>query len=948
MTLISDFMSKTDRTLLVVDGSSFLYRAYHGLPDLRSPTGAPTGALYGILNMLKRLRQMVPTAHAVCVFDAKGKTFRDDWYPEYKAHRPSMPDDLALQIPVIEEAVRALGWPVVSIAGVEADDVIGTLSVRATREGWATVMATGDKDLTQLVNDHVLWFNTMSDDVLDEAGVTAKFGVPPNRIVDYLTLVGDTVDNVPGVEKVGPKTAVKWLTEYDSLDNIVVHADQVGGKVGENLRKALDWLPMARQLVTVKCDLELEGDLGHIGAVHMGKEDKATLQRIYEQAGFKGWLKALVAEMAVAAPELEMGETGSLFDQPAVAAAATASSVDMAAMAPTTDDDESKEVIPFEVKYTIVNTHSALSKMHTALCAAPLVAFDSETTSLSPFAARVVGLSFAVDAESGWYIPLAHEGMQSMDQLPLDIVLKTMKSWFEDERAKKIGQNLKYDTHVLANHGIALRGIAHDTLLQSYVLDSHARHALDAIAVRYLHVSSLSYEDLCGKGAAQIPFAQVDIERAAKYAAEDAALCIGVHAVMYPKICADAGLKTVYETIELPTSGVLFTIERAGVLIDADELRHQSNGLGQQLLGLETQAHELAGQPFNLNSPKQIGEIFFEKLGMPVVKKTAKGAPSTDEDVLQKLAEDYPLPKAMLEYRSLSKLKSTYTDKLPLMIEPSTGRVHTHYAQTVAVTGRLSSTDPNLQNIPVRTEQGRKIRTAFVAPTGSVIMSADYSQIELRILAHLSQDPGLLSAFSNNEDVHQRTAAQIFGVELKDVSFDQRRMAKMINFGLIYGMSAFGLANNLDISRTAAQSYMDSYFMQYPAVLQFMETTKQAARENGYVSTHFGRRLYLSDINNRNQGKRQGAERAAINAPMQGTSADLIKLAMIAVRRALIERDLKSKLIMQVHDELVFEVPDDEVDLMTSLIPECMAGVADLAVPLVAEVGVGVNWELAH
>ncbi|TDR32805.1 DNA polymerase I [Hydromonas duriensis] len=944
MSLLSDFLAQTDteHTLLLVDGSSFLYRAYHGLPDLRSPSGAPTGALYGIINMLKRLRTMVPTAHALCVFDAKGKTFRDEWYPEYKANRPSMPDDLALQIPVIEAAVRALGWPVLSMEGVEADDVIGTLSVQAAGQGWVTVMATGDKDLTQLVNERVLWFNTMSDEVLDANGVTAKFGVPPQRIVDYLTLVGDTVDNVPGVEKVGPKTAVKWLTEYDSLDNLITHADKVTGKVGENLRSTLDWLPMARRLVTVKCDLQLTSEASDLGAFHIKNEDRTALRQIYEQAGFKSWLKTLLATEGEA-PALAFGESGSLFDAVNTQATTTSS----AASNPI-QETEPVAITAFKVNYTIVNTHAALSQMYTALTRASLVAFDSETTSLSPFAARIVGLSFATDAQSGWYIPLMHEGMQTVEQLPIHIVLRTLKTWFEDENAKKIGQNLKYDAHVLANHGIALRGIAHDTLLQSYVLDSHAKHALDAIAERYLRVSSVSYEDLCGKGAAQIPFAQVDIERAAQYAVEDAALCLGVHAVMYPRICADDGLKKVYEQIELPTSDVLFTMERAGVMLDVEALRQQSHHLGQQLLSLETQAHELAGQPFNLNSPKQIGEIFFEKLGMPVVKKTAKGAPSTDEDVLQKLAEDYPLPKAMLEYRSLSKLKSTYTDKLPLMVEPSTGRVHTHYAQTVAVTGRLSSNEPNLQNIPVRTEQGRKVRTAFVAPAGSVMMSADYSQIELRILAHLSQDPGLLSAFANNEDVHQRTAAQIFGVALGDVSFEQRRMAKMINFGLIYGMSAFGLAGNLDISRTAAQQYMDQYFMQYPTVLQFMESTKQFAREHGYVLTHFGRRLYLPDINDRNQGKRQGAERAAINAPMQGTSADLIKLAMIKVQQVLVERQLQSKLIMQVHDELVLEVPDNEVTVLTQLIPECMAGVAQLDVPLVAEVGVGLNWELAH
>lgn len=970
MSLITNFMAKTPKTLLLVDGSSFLYRAFHGLhtADLRSPSGAPTGALYGMINMFKRLRNQVPTEHAVCVFDAKGKTFRDDWYPEYKATRSPMPDDLRLQIPLIEAAIRALGWRVVSVEGVEADDVMGTLSERATALGWATVMATGDKDLTQLVNNHVLWFNTMSDDVLNITGVVEKFGVPPNQIVDYLTLVGDTVDNVPGVPKVGPKTAVKWLTEYGSLDALVENSAQIKGKIGENLRAALDWLPMAKRLVTVKCDVPLDESLSDLNHVVFAPEDKGALREIFETANFKTWLKALnaeaaeealaavVAEVAVQndAPILEIGETGSLFDsfESSDAASAPASAVNIAPVAVNTFEsdpfDASIELMPFKVDAKIVYTEAELVELLQALKAAPLTAFDTETTSLSPFGARIVGLSFAVDEASGWYIPVGHDGMENTAQLSLEVVFDFLKPWLEDVSQLKIGQNLKYDAHVLANHGVSLRGIAHDTMLESYVLNSHAKHALDAIGERYLQVSSLSYEDLCGKGAAQIPFAQVEIERAAVYAVEDAALCLAVHAVMYPKICADAGLKAVYETIEMPTSEALFAVERTGVLIDVNELRAQSNHLGQQLLQLETTAHELAGQPFNLNSPKQIGEIFFEKLGMPVVKKTAKGAPSTDEDVLQKLAEDYPLPKAMLEYRSLSKLKSTYTDKLPLMVEATTGRIHTHYAQTVAVTGRLSSNEPNLQNIPVRTEQGRKVRTAFIAPKGCVIMSADYSQIELRILAHLSQDPGLLSAFSNNEDVHQRTAAQIFGVTLPEVSSDQRRMAKMINFGLIYGMSAFGLANNLNIPRTAAQQYMDQYFTQYPAVLQFMEHTKQDAREYGYVKTHFGRRLYLPDINNRNQGKRQGAERAAINAPMQGTSADLIKLAMVAVLKKLASEGLKSKMIMQVHDELVFEVPDDEVERMKVLIPQCMAGVATFNVPLVAEVGIGANWEAAH
>lgn len=946
MSTLSTFLDHPQETLLVVDGSSFLYRAYHGLPDLRSPSGEPTGALYGMIAMLKRLRHIVPTEHAVCVFDAKGKTFRDEWYPEYKANRAKMPDDLVAQIEPIEQAVRALGWPVVIQEGVEADDVIGTLAERAQQAGWRTVMATGDKDLTQLVNSEVLWFNTMSGDALDEAGVAAKFGVPPERIIDYLTLVGDSVDNVPGVDKVGPKTAVKWLTEYGTLDNIIAQADTVKGKVGENLRAALDWIPQAKRLVTVVRDLDLSPSLPDWKNVRYNEPDHTALHGIYSRSGFRTWLKEteeLLGQVVVQPAAKSDAPMDDLFAEPIAPPA-----VKVAPMPLMEKSAEPKELKPYQVQVTIVNTPELLDELLTKITAAPLVALDTETTSLNSFKAHLVGLSFAITGDAGWYVPVAHEGMQSIAQLDLNTVLAKLTPWLENPQQHKIGQHLKYDRHVFANHGIALNGVAHDTLLESYVLDSTAQHRLDAIAARYMHVSSLSYEDLCGKGASQIPFAQVDIEKAATYAVEDAALCIALHAIMYPQIAADAGLKTVYETIELPTAEVLYRMERNGVLLDVNELHAQSHHLGQALLQLEQTAHELAGQPFNLNSPKQIGEIFFEKLGMPVVKKTSKGAPSTDEEVLQKLAEDYPLPKAMLEYRSLSKLKSTYTDTLPSMIEPSTGRVHTNYAQAVAVTGRLSSNEPNLQNIPVRTELGRKIRTAFIPPKGSIMMSADYSQIELRILAHLSQDPGLLDAFQKGDDVHARTAAQIFNVELKDVSFDQRRMAKVINFGLIYGMSAFGLANNLGISRTAAQQYMDQYFIQYPSVLQFMESTKQFAREHGYVQTHFGRRLYLPDIHNRNAGKRQGAERAAINAPMQGTSADLIKLAMVRVQNEIQARGLQSKLIMQVHDELVLEVPDAEVELMKTLIPECMANVAQLTVPLLAELGVGDNWEAAH
>lgn len=930
MALIADFMARAPHTLLLVDGSSFLYRAFHALPDLRSPSGSPTGALYGMINMLKRLHSEVPTAHAVCVFDAKGKTFRDDLYPQYKATRSAMPDDLRLQIDIIHQAVAALGWPILSISGVEADDVIGTLSVQATARGWHTIMATGDKDLTQLVNEHVLWFNTMSDDILNQAGVTEKFGVPPELIIDYLTLVGDTVDNIPGVEKVGPKTAVKWLNEFGNLDNLIDSSEKVSGKVGENLRSALEWLPKGRALVTVKCDVDLTEQCQDIASITMTSPDKNVLKIIYEQSGFKTWLKTINNE-------LENKQTNSSILNPTNTTINT----------PIIEDFESPKLTPYNAQSIIVNNINLLKQMMEQISQTDLVAFDTETNSLDPLNAQLVGLSFATNDHSGWYIPVAHDGMQNIEQLPLNSVLAQIKPWLENPNAAKIGQNLKYDSHVLANHGVSLQGIKHDTLLQSYVLNSQARHNLGAIAEKYLHVSSVSYEELCGKGANQISFAQVDIALAAHYAVEDAALCLALHAIMYPKICDD-GLQMIYETIELPTSEVLFTMERTGVLLDSIELQTQSHQIGQQLLELENNAYTLAGQPFNLNSPKQLGEIFFKKLGLPIIKKTTKGAASTDEEVLQKLAEDYPLPKVLLEYRSLAKLKSTYTDKLPLMINHATKRIHTHYAQTVASTGRLSSNEPNLQNIPIKSKQGRKIREAFIAPANHVIMSADYSQIELRILAHLSQDSGLLSAFKNNEDVHQHTAAQIFACPKNEINPEQRRMAKMINFGLIYGMSAFGLANNLNISRTAAQQYMDAYFMQYPSVLQYMESTKQFAREHGYVLTHFGRRLYLNDINNKNMGKRQGAERAAINAPMQGTSADLIKLAMIAVQKILKQEHLDSKLIMQVHDELVFEVPQSEIEHMKMLIPKTMAEVANWNIPLIAEVGIGSNWDEAH
>ncbi len=916
------------QTLLLVDGSSYLYRAFHAMPDLRNPTGEPTGAIYGMVAMLKRLRQDYPTQYIACVFDAKGKTFRDDWYPEYKATRKAMPDDLVLQIEPINEVVAALGWPILCISGVEADDVIATLATRASAAGMKTIISTGDKDLAQLVNDSVTLVNTMSNETLDHQGVVEKFGVPPERIVDYLSLVGDTVDNVPGVEKVGPKTALKWLAQYESLDGVVAHAAEIGGVVGENLRRAVDWLPMARKLVTVKSDCDL-GELGDsIEAQLAAREpDRTRLHEQFKRLGFRTWLR-----------ELEGGAvpTGS-------GAGAAPEIVASAPALPVAAPDQ------LAGNYETIKTEQQLLQWLARLETAPLTAFDTETTSLDVRAARLVGMSFCVNSGHAAYLPLRHRSLEAgQAQLDFDATLARLKHWLEGAQYPKVGQNLKYDTHVLANHGIRLGGIAHDTLLESYVLEAHRDHGLDDLARRHLQRSVLSYEEVCGKGANQIGFDEVGIERATQYAAEDADLTLRVHEVLYPRILADAGLRYVYESIELPTSIVLTKIEDTGVLIDAAVLTRQSAELGNRLLDLEAKAIELAGQPFNLNSPKQIGEIFFDKLKLPVVKKTASGAPSTDEEVLQKLAEDYPLPKVLLDYRALAKLKSTYTDKLPRMIDGATGRVHTTYAQAVAVTGRLASNDPNLQNIPIRTPEGRRVREAFIASPGARIVSADYSQIELRIMAHISGDPGLCAAFEQGEDVHRATAAEIFSVAAASVSSEQRRYAKVINFGLIYGMSPFGLAAALSIERDAAKLYIDRYFARYPGVAQYMQQTRLSAKEKGYVETAFGRRLWLPEINSPNGPRRQGAERAAINAPMQGTAADLIKLSMLAVDAWLVSEKLRSRLIMQVHDELVLEVPESELDLIETRVRELMTGVAKLRVPLEVEVGVGNNWDEAH
>ncbi len=923
-------------TLLLVDGSSYLYRAFHAMPDLRNPQGEPTGAIYGMINMLRRLRSDYPAAYMACVFDAKGKTFRDDLYPEYKAQRAPMPDDLRLQIEPIHQAVAAMGWPILMVEGVEADDVIGTLAVAATRQNMKTVVSTGDKDLAQLVNSQVTLINTMSNEVMDEPGVLAKFGVPPARIIDYLTLIGDTVDNVPGVTKCGPKTAVKWLTEYDSLDGIMANADKIKGVVGDNLRAALDWLPQGRVLITVKTDCDLSAHYQDIQHSLVAKpESKEDMLAFFSRYGFKTWLRELSGDATAGATPLKAASVAS--------AAAPANSTVQGGLF---QEEENAAVI--EKNYELVLTESALDAWLARIQQASLTAFDTETTSLEPMHAQLVGLSLCCEAGHACYIPVAHHYADAPLQLTRELVLEKLRPWLEDASKAKVGQNLKYDSHVLANHGIQLRGIAHDTLLESYVFESHKSHDMDSLALRHLGKKTISFEEVCGKGASQIGFDQVELQRATDYAAEDADITLQLHQAMWPEIAPDAKLLKVYHDIELPTSVVLQKIERNGVKIDPALLAAQSHEIGIRLLELEQNAYVLAGQPFNLNSPKQLGEIFFGKLGLPVVKKTPSGAPSTDEEVLQKLAEDYPLPKILLEYRGLAKLKSTYTDKLPKMVNPATGRVHTNYAQAVAVTGRLASNDPNLQNIPVRTAEGRRIREAFIASPGHIIMSADYSQIELRIMAHISGDASLLKAFADGEDVHRATAAEIFGVTPAEVSNEQRRYAKVINFGLIYGMSAFGLAGNLGIERAAAQSYIDKYFQRYPGVAQYMADTRTKAKAHGYVETVFGRRLWLPEINSPNGPRRQGAERAAINAPMQGTAADLIKLAMIAVQNWLEQEKLQTRMIMQVHDELVLEVADAEVALVRQKLPELMANVATLDVPLLAEVGIGHNWEEAH
>jgi len=943
----------TKHRLLLVDGSSYLYRAFHGMPDLRNAAGEPTGAVYGMVNMMRRARAEIQADHLACVFDAKGKTFRDEMYPEYKANRSSMPEDLVAQIEPIHELVKALGWPVLVVSGVEADDVIGTLARQATEAGWDTIISTGDKDLAQLVNPSVSLINTMTDEKLDVDGVTQKFGVPPERIVDYLTIVGDAVDNVPGVPKAGPKTANKWLAEYGDLDQLMARADEIKGVVGDNLRASLPWLLRARELLTVKLDCDLNEHIPGLDDLHAKPENLPVLKEFFERFAFKTWLRDVEKRLSEKGATAVSGAAQSAtpaFDlvgnSSSSPTTASSKSANPPALTPTIPAKDATEQNAIERQYECVVDQARLDVWLAKIATSDLVCIDTETTGLDALVAELVGISLSAEEGVACYIPLAHRTGE--DQLDRQVVLDQMRPWLEDPKRHKLGQNLKYDAHIFANYGITLRGIQHDTLLESYVLESHLAHNMDSLAERHLGVKTIRYEEVCGKGVHQIGFDQVDLATATNYAAEDADITLRLHHVLWPQIENSPGLRYVYEQIEMPAMRVLGVMERNGIRIDSARLAAQGLEVGKRLLALEGEIHALAGQPCNIQSPKQIAEILFGQLQLPVIKKTPSGAPSTDEEVLQKLAEDFPLPAKILDYRGLAKLMSTYIEKLPRMVNPKTGRVHTNFSQAVAVTGRLASSEPNMQNIPVRTEEGRRIREAFVPAAGCKLLSADYSQIELRIMAHIAEDDSLLTAFAAGKDIHQATAAEIFGIPLEQVSSEQRRYAKVINFGLIYGMSAYGLAGNLGIERAAAQKYIATYFERYPSVAQYMEETKLQAREQGYVETVFGRRLWLPEIKGSNGPRRQGAERAAINAPMQGTAADLIKLAMVAVQNWLEAENLKTRMLLQVHDELVFDVPLDELDYVQKALPGLMCSVATLKVPLLVSIGVGDNWEEAH
>lgn len=896
----------TNRFILV-DGSSFLFRAYHAVPPLTSPAGLPTNAIHGVTNMLRKLMAEYHNDDICVVFDAPGKTFRNDLYAQYKAHRPPMPDDLRVQIEPLQQLIRTMGLPLIIEPGVEADDVLGCLARQAAEQGFSVIISTGDKDMAQLVNEQIMLENTMTDTRMDVQGVIAKFGVRPNQIIDYLALVGDTADNIPGVPKVGSKTAAKWLEQYDNLANLIAHADQIKGKIGENLRASLATLPLSQELATIRCDLNLPYRLSDL---KQQPADDVKLKQVLTELGFSSWLKTLANEVST-----------TPVDMPAAITA----------------------------DYETILTDAQLDDWLIQLNNASLIAFDTETTGLDYNNAQIVGISFAVTAGKAAYLPLAHNYLDAPAQLDRTATLAKLRPLLENPACAKLGQNSKYDCHVLANHGIDLQGMTHDTMLASYVLNSTAtQHNMDDLAKEYLGITPIPYEAVAGKGAKQISFQAVPIEQATPYAAEDADITLRLHQVLQCKLANSSRLSALYRELEIPLIRVLVRIERNGVLLDTHMLAQQSLELAQQIKTLEQHAYELAGHPFNLGSPKQIQEILYGQLNLPVLKKTPKGQPSTDESVLQELALTFPLPKLLLEHRSLSKLKSTYTDKLPQQVDRKTGRIHTSYHQAVAATGRLSSSDPNLQNIPIRSAVGRKIRQAFIAPSGYKILAADYSQIELRIMAHLSADPGLLTAFSSGLDVHRATAAEVFGVALEAVTHDLRRSAKAINFGLIYGMSAFGLAQQLGITRNQAQAYIELYFARYPGVKNYMDVTRELAREQGYIETLFGRRLYLPEINSRNAARRQYAERTAINAPMQGTAADIIKRAMLAADHWLTQQQSDAKMIMQVHDELVFEVPENQVEDCVLNIRKLMSSAATLSVPLIVDIGLGHNWDEAH
>ncbi len=913
----------TTKPLVLVDGSSYLFRAFYALPSsLTSPDGMQTNAIHGVLNMLDRLRKDYQPEHMIVVFDAKGKTFRNDLYPEYKATRPPMPDELREQIEPLYEIVEAQGYPMIIMPGVEADDVIGTMSVAYDGD---VIISTGDKDMAQLVNDRVSLINTMSNAFFDRQGVIDKYGVPPERIRDYLALMGDTSDNIPGVPKVGPKTAVKWLNEYGSLENIMVNADKIKGKVGENLRASLDFLPLSYELVTIKTDLELDCSPQFVS---FNPVDNQKLLELYSKYGFRTRLSKLQQEHAKQGGEpLQLAESKeSNIAVPAI-----------------------EEIA--EVDYQTILSNEQLDQWIADIKAAPLLALDSETTSLDYVEAKLVGLSFCITPGKAAYLPLAHDYVGVPEQLPFAQTLQKLKPLLEDPTILKAGQNLKYDRSILLNHDIKLKGIVHDTMLESYVLDSvSSRHDMDTLSEKHLNIKPIKFEDIAGKGKNQLTFNQVELEQATPYAAEDADITLRLHNFLWPQLKPRGKMAQLYQQIEIPMLKVLSNIERNGVLVDAEMLAKQSEELSTRMAELEQQIYDQAGEEFNLGSPKQIQEIFFkqDKLNLPVIRKTPKGQPSTAEDVLQELALEHEVPRWLLEHRGLSKLKSTYTDKLPQQISPTTGRVHTSYHQAVTATGRLSSSNPNLQNIPVRNAEGRRIRQAFIAPKGFKILAADYSQIELRIMAHLSNDRGLLTAFSEGKDIHRATAAEIFDVPLEQVEKKQRRAAKAVNFGLIYGMSAFGLAKQLNVSRTEAAEYVKRYFMRYPGVQDYMEKTREQAKADGYVETLFGRRLYLPEINAKNGMRRAYAERTAINAPMQGTAADIIKIAMIAVNDWLRYGETQTKMIMQVHDELVFEVAEDEIKTVEKIIKQRMTNAAELHVPLVVDTGIGDNWDEAH